>query len=311
MKLKDFIDGFKNKDTRLLSKAITLCESQKQEHQEIVEKLKNTLVLEKYAKVIGISGLPGVGKSTFLNQIGSDLASQNKKVAILAIDPSSDVSGGSILGDKTRMQDLIAHENVFIRPTPASNYLGGVGAKTFEAIKLCELFGFDYIFVETVGVGQSESLVSEMADLFVLILAPDTGDDLQGIKRGVLEHADLLIINKADGDRLERAKNTLHQYKTSTDLIAKNKAKFKALLNSNEKNEYRKEIFKYIDNFFLEYSFSNGRQNQFEKFLQKKVKFSIGRKVDGFFKKNNLNYKEGEDFELLLRRILLEISSEV
>jgi LAO/AO transport system kinase len=213
---EDYIAGILQRDRMILSRAITLIESTLPEHRALAE-----IVLEKClphagkSLRIGITGTPGVGKSTFIETFGARCAMGENRLAVLAIDPSSRVSGGSILGDKTRMPHLSVHPNVFIRPSPAGDSLGGVARKTRETIVLCEAAGFNRILVETVGVGQSETAVREMTDFFLLLLLPGAGDDLQGIKRGIVEAADLVAVNKADGDREKAARQAQQFYKTA------------------------------------------------------------------------------------------------
>lgn len=186
---------------RALAKAITLLESTRADHRARADALLNALLPATGGAVrVGISGVPGVGKSTFIEALGLHLISLGRRVAVLAVDPSSSVSGGSILGDKTRMEQLSVRDEAFIRPSPASGTLGGVAEKTREVLLLCEAAGFDVVIVETVGVGQSETTVAGMTDLFVLLQLPNAGDDLQAIKKGVMEIADLVVINKADLD---------------------------------------------------------------------------------------------------------------
>ncbi len=186
---------------RAIAKAITLLESTRADHRVQADALLNAMLAHAGQSLrIGISGVPGVGKSTFIETLGLFLIDQGHRVAVLAIDPSSSVSGGSILGDKTRMERLSVHERAFIRPSPASGTLGGVAEKTREAMLVCEAAGYDVVIVETVGVGQSESAVSGMTDMFVLMQLPNAGDDLQAIKKGVMELADIVLINKADID---------------------------------------------------------------------------------------------------------------
>ncbi|MGY8816409.1 MAG: methylmalonyl Co-A mutase-associated GTPase MeaB, partial [Pseudomonadales bacterium] len=168
---------------------------------------------------IGISGAPGVGKSTFIESFGNYVIDQGHRVAVLAVDPTSSVSGGSILGDKTRMEVLSRKENAYIRPSPAGKTLGGVTRRTRETLLLCEAAGFDVIFVETVGVGQSETLVAEMTDMFLLLLSPGSGDELQGIKRGIMELADLILVNKSDGDQLPAANRTVSDYQLALHFL--------------------------------------------------------------------------------------------
>ena len=207
-------------DRWALSQAITFSESTRVDHREYT---KNILTnLKKYSGKslkIGLTGAPGVGKSTFIESFGLELIKAGKKVAVLAIDPSSSNSGGSILGDKTRMEFLSREANAFIRPSPNDGTLGGVGKRTREAISLCEAAGYEIIIVETVGVGQSESTVSEMTDVFCLLIAPAAGDELQGVKRGIMELSDLILINKADGDLLQLAKLTSSDYKNAINLF--------------------------------------------------------------------------------------------
>jgi LAO/AO transport system kinase len=210
---QDLAERIRSGDRRALARAITLVESRREDHRRSAEKLLD-LLLHKTGKSIrlGISGPPGVGKSTFIESFGQYLIDQGHKVAVLAIDPSSKISGGSILGDKTRMTELSRRKEAFIRPSPAGETLGGVARRTREALLLCEAAGFDVVMVETVGVGQSETAVAEMTDMFLLLLSPGGGDELQGVKRGVMELADLLIVNKADGDLAAAAGRTASDY---------------------------------------------------------------------------------------------------
>ena len=194
-------DGVRRCDRRALAKAITLMESTRADHRTRADELLNALLPHTGRAIrLGISGVPGVGKSTFIEALGLDLIARGHRVAVLAVDPSSSVSGGAILGDKTRMERLSVHDAAYIRPSPASGTLGGVAEKTREAMLVCEAAGYDVMIVETVGVGQSETAVASMTDLFVLLQLPNAGDDLQAIKKGVMELADLVVINKADID---------------------------------------------------------------------------------------------------------------
>lgn len=191
---------------RELAKAITLIESTRAEDQDAAQEvLIQAMPHSGSSWRIAISGVPGVGKSTFIESLGWMLAEAGRKVAVLAVDPSSPVSGGSILGDKTRMEKLSAHPNAFIRPSPTAGSLGGVARKTREALILCEAAGYDIVLIETVGVGQSEVEVASLSDAFLLLMLPGAGDALQGIKRGILELADLVVVNKSDGDNIARA----------------------------------------------------------------------------------------------------------
>jgi len=221
----EMLAAIRNGDRRALARAITLIESTRPDHRAEAAVLIEALLPQAGgAYRIGISGPPGVGKSTFIERLGLDLVAAGHRVAVLAIDPSSRISGGSILGDKTRMPDLSRHESAFIRPSPAGDTLGGVARRTREALIVCEAAGFDIVLVETVGVGQSETAVSEMTDVFVLLLQPGSGDELQGIKRGVMELADLLVVNKADGALAEPAQLAAAEYRAAIRLLRASKA---------------------------------------------------------------------------------------
>ena len=198
MDLVALAEGVKSGDRRALARSITLVESGRADHRAQALQLLQALGQDKQALRIGLSGTPGVGKSTFIESFGLMLTAQGLKVAVLAVDPSSARSGGSILGDKTRMERLSRDRNAFIRPSPSQAQMGGVARRTREAVALCEAAGFDVVLIETVGVGQSETVVAELSDLFILLLAPAGGDELQGVKRGIMEIADLIVVNKAD-----------------------------------------------------------------------------------------------------------------
>ena len=214
------IKGILAGDRVILSQAITLVESTLSAHQVKAQKvIEGCLPHSGKSLRIGVTGIPGVGKSTFIESFGKYLLEEKKKVAVLAIDPSSSVSKGSILGDKTRMTHLSSNEVAFVRPSPAGESLGGVARKTRETILLCEAAGFDTIIVETVGVGQSEVVVHSMVDLFLLLLVPGAGDELQGIKKGIVEMADLLAVNKADGDAIPAAKRAKREYQNALHLM--------------------------------------------------------------------------------------------
>ena len=206
---------------RALARAITLIESGREDHRAQALALLQALPSDREALRIGLSGTPGVGKSTFIEAFGLMLADAGKRVAVLAVDPSSARTGGSILGDKTRMEKLSRHPNAFIRPSPSQSHLGGVARRTREAVSLCEGAGFDVVLIETVGVGQSETMVAEMCDIFVLLLAPAGGDELQGVKRGIMEIADLILVNKADGDLKPQATRTCADYAGALRLLRK------------------------------------------------------------------------------------------
>jgi len=208
-----YLDGIKKGNIGILAEAITLVESKKTEHRSLSDRiLQLCLPLTGNAFRIGITGVPGVGKSTFIESFGMYLIEQNHRVAVLAIDPSSPISKGSILGDKTRMELLSQHPAAFIRPSPAADTLGGVARKTKETLLLCEAAGFDFIIIETVGVGQSETAVHQMTDFFLLLMLAGAGDQLQGIKRGIMEMCDALIITKADGENEKKALRAKAEY---------------------------------------------------------------------------------------------------
>ncbi|GAA5317181.1 MAG: methylmalonyl Co-A mutase-associated GTPase MeaB [Candidatus Pelagadaptatus aseana] len=214
------LDRLKQGNRRALAKAITLVESKLDSHRmEAQQVLESILPHTGNSIRIGITGIPGVGKSTFIESFGLHLIEQGKKVAVLAVDPSSPIRGGSILGDKTRMEELSRQENAFIRPSPSEGTMGGVAQKTRETMLLCEAAGYDVIIVETVGVGQSEYEVAAMVDFFLVLMIPNAGDELQGIKRGIMELADSLVINKADGESINLAQRTRQHYQNAFHLI--------------------------------------------------------------------------------------------
>ncbi|MCA9782050.1 MAG: methylmalonyl Co-A mutase-associated GTPase MeaB [Candidatus Cloacimonetes bacterium] len=216
---RDLLSGVLAGDRASLARAITLVESTRADHRQQACELLDGLPERPDSWRIGISGPPGAGKSTFLDAFGMELIDSGHRVAVLAVDPSSSLSGGSILGDKTRMERLAREPAAFIRPSPSAGNLGGVGRRTREAIRVCEAAGFDRIFVETVGVGQSEGLVRTMVDVFLLLLLPGSGDSLQGIKRGIMELADGLFINKADGESRSAAERTANDYGQALHLL--------------------------------------------------------------------------------------------
>jgi len=225
MYVDDIIKGVLKGHKRHLAKAITLVESKSLSKREDADKLLNSILPYTGNSIrLGISGVPGVGKSTFIESFGKFLTSIGKKVAVLAVDPSSKISGGSILGDKTRMQELAKDHDAFIRPSPSDESLGGVARKTRESMLICEAAGYDIIIVETVGVGQSEIEVASMVDCFTLLQLPGAGDELQGIKKGIMEISDIILINKAEGDNVHKAQlaksqieNALHILKGRND----------------------------------------------------------------------------------------------
>ncbi|TAF35394.1 MAG: methylmalonyl Co-A mutase-associated GTPase MeaB [Cytophagales bacterium] len=215
-----YIEGILSGNRYMLSRAITLVESKLSPDNELADQIIEALMPHTGQSLrIGITGVPGVGKSTFIESFGYKILNLGYRLAVLAIDPSSQTSKGSILGDKTRMELLSQDERAYIRPSPAGSSLGGVAARTREAMLLCEAAGYNVIFIETVGVGQSETVVRQMTDFFLLLMLAGAGDDLQGIKRGIIEMADLLLINKADGDNLRNAQKAQNQYKQALHLF--------------------------------------------------------------------------------------------
>ncbi|MFZ0612970.1 MAG: methylmalonyl Co-A mutase-associated GTPase MeaB [Desulfobacterales bacterium] len=215
-----YIDGVLKNKRALIAKSITLIESVLPAHQQLAQDILDGLLPHAgHAVRVGISGVPGVGKSTFIESFGMMLIEKGHRVAVLAVDPSSSRSGGSIMGDKTRMEKLALEPNAFIRPSPTSGTLGGVAKKTRESMIICEAAGHDVILVETVGVGQSETAVASMVDFFLVLMLAGAGDELQGIKKGILELADAIVINKADGNNIDRAKEARAEYESALNLM--------------------------------------------------------------------------------------------
>jgi LAO/AO transport system kinase len=214
------LDALLRGDRAALARAITLIESKRADDRAAARRLLDGVMARAGRGIrVGITGVPGVGKSTLIDTLGSTLTAQGHRVAVLAVDPSSSRTGGAILGDKTRMARLAADPNAFIRPSPSSGTLGGVAAKTREAMLLCEAAGFDVILVETIGVGQSEIAVADLTDFFLVLMLPGAGDELQGIKKGVVELADMIAVNKADGDGAERARAAAAEYRAALHIL--------------------------------------------------------------------------------------------
>jgi LAO/AO transport system kinase len=295
---QDLVASFLRGEFKALSRLMTLVESQKTEHNELAYSCwKDILKQKKQGKAqrIGISGPPGVGKSSFLNSILSadkDFNKKNKQVVILSIDPSSEISGGSILGDKSRMHDIAAKEHIFIRPSPSQAILGGIAPRTLELIQLCELFGVKYIFIETVGVGQSEAVVRSLCDYFILLLQPTSGDELQGMKKGVLEMADLIIVNKADGELEEKAIWLENQYR---DSIRKHQ---KIVRHSLHHPSMQKEIDQTIVEG-LQKSMQRDRSEDLSYWLEQRVKEQLW-----------LRFKQKDRFQAVWKNTLVQMTGQ-
>ena len=284
---QNYIDGILAGNRIILSKAITLIESNLQSHNKLAQKvIEKCLPYTGKSVRIGITGVPGVGKSTFIEALGKKLVKNGKKLAVLAIDPSSEKSGGSILGDKTRMNELSNEKNAFIRPSPSSGSLGGVANKTRETMLLCEAAGFDVIFIETVGVGQSEVAVHSMVDFFLLLMLAGAGDELQGIKRGIMEMADALAINKADGNNLDKAKIAATEYKSALHLFPTPESKWpvKTQICSATENTGIDEIWNNIEAYIKSGTksgfFDEKRKKQLKNWLHQQLKSGL---IDNFY----------------------------
>jgi LAO/AO transport system kinase len=250
--INEMTDGILTSNISYVSKAITLVESTKHEHQEQAQQIINTIIKHSGNSFrLGITGVPGVGKSTFIESYGLEVINRGHKLAVLAIDPSSQLSKGSILGDKTRMEQLSVHPKAFIRPSPSSGSLGGVARKTKESIIICEAAGYDYIFIETVGVGQSETAVHQLTDFFLLLMLAGAGDELQGIKRGIMEMADGIVITKADGTNTDKAKMARVEYARALHLFPPTESNWipEVLTCSSTENKGIKEVYDMIDKY--------------------------------------------------------------
>ena len=255
-----FVEGILSGNRTILSQAITLIESSLDSHQKTAQEIiEKCLPYSGKSIRIGITGVPGAGKSTFIESFGTTLTSLGKKLAVLAIDPSSQRSGGSIMGDKIRMEMLSVNPNAFIRPSPSGGSLGGVARKTRESIILCEAAGFDTVFVETVGVGQSETAVHSMVDFFLLLMLSGAGDELQGIKRGIMEMADMIAINKADGNNIEKASLARAEFENALHLFPPSLSGWipKVLTCSAKQNLGISEIWENIKNYYEHCSGNN------------------------------------------------------
>ncbi len=304
LNLKNIINNILNGDTVSLSRAITLIESKKNSDRKLANNiLKECLSKNKKTSIrIGITGVPGVGKSTFIEALGTYLSKLEKKVAVLAVDPSSSITRGSILGDKTRMKNLVKDPNVYIRPSPAGNELGGVSNKTRESIILCESAGYDIILIETVGVGQSETSVYEMVDYFLLLKLAGAGDELQGIKRGIIEMADSIIINKSDGDNISAANQAQSEFSLALSLYPVKLSKWKpkvttcSSINNNGIEEIWKDICDYFKLTKKNGYFLKNRNNQKRNWLMQTINNRI---QDDFYNDSKTVIEIDNQIELL------------
>ena len=296
--IKDLLEGNKT----ALSRTITLVESSAAKHQEQAKQVIEACLPRANESIrIGITGVPGVGKSTFIEQFGKLLVSENRKVAVLAVDPSSSLSKGSILGDKTRMEELVKEPNVFIRPSASGDSLGGVARKTRETIILCEAAGFDTIIIETVGVGQSETAVHSMTDFFLLMKLAGAGDELQGIKRGIMEMADAIVINKADGENIKAAKLAKTEFNRALHLYPPKSSGWtpKTITCSAIKNEGINETWEIISDYYSE-TFNNG---YFQKKRKEQNKFWLLQTIEQRLKSDffqNVSVKKELDKQMKL-----------
>ncbi|MFK7782359.1 methylmalonyl Co-A mutase-associated GTPase MeaB [Psychroserpens sp.] len=285
---QDLISEIINGNITALSRAITLIESSNPKHlNQANDIIKGCLQHTNTSVRIGITGVPGVGKSTFIEAFGMYLTSQGKKVAVLAVDPSSSLSKGSILGDKTRMEDLVKNKNAFIRPSPSGTSLGGVARKTRETIMLCEAAGFDIILIETVGVGQSETAVHSMVDFFLLLKLAGAGDELQGIKRGIIEMADAIAINKADGDNLKAAKLAKVEFNRALHLYPLKDSEWqpKVMLCSALQQEGIEDLWNMIE-LYIEHTSKN---QYFDKHRKEQSKFWLLQTIEDRLKSDFFN----------------------
>jgi LAO/AO transport system kinase len=276
--INEMTDGILSSNISYVSKAITLVESTKHEHQEQAQQIINAIIKHSGNSFrLGITGVPGVGKSTFIESFGLEVINRGHKLAVLAIDPSSQLSKGSILGDKTRMEQLSVHPKAFIRPSPSSGSLGGVARKTKESIIICEAAGYDYIFIETVGVGQSETAVHQLTDFFLLLMLAGAGDELQGIKRGIMEMADGMVITKADGSNTDKAKMARGEYARALHLFPPTESNWipEVLTCSSTENKGIKEVYDMIDKYkrhtITNHFFETKRANQTKQWLHQTI----------------------------------------
>ncbi len=310
MTKEELIKGIRKGDSRSLSKAITLAESSLESKQELALQVIEHFGPQKNTLRVGITGAPGVGKSTFIESVGLRfLQDPTRKIAVLSVDPSSEISQGSILGDKTRMNQLSSIDGVYIRPSASGNNLGGVAKNTRLAILLCEAAGYNTILIESVGVGQNETEIAKLSDLFVLLISPSGGDELQGIKRGIMEVADIIVVNKADGNNKNQAQITAKEYSMALDLKPKSKNQWipKIIVASAyEKNGIQPFIEKCIDfdDHVREKWKHLHRKEQMKYWAKKNIQYLLLSKIDQYNNKINSNIENGVLPERLARDIL-------
>lgn len=293
--INEFTDGILSSNISYVSKAITLSESTRPEHQEQAQQIINAVISHSGKSFrLGITGVPGVGKSTFIESYGLEVINRGHKLAVLAIDPSSQLSKGSILGDKTRMEQLSVHPHAFIRPSPSSGSLGGVARKTKESIIICEAAGYDYIIVETVGVGQSETAVHQLTDFFLLLMLAGAGDELQGIKRGIMEMADGMVITKADGTNIDKAKAARTEYAKAMHLFPPTESGWipEVLTCSSTENKGISNVYDMIDKYrrhvTLNHFFETRRLRQTRQWLHQTIHDAL---IDRFYSDKSVQQK--------------------
>ncbi len=310
MTKEELIKGIKMGDPRSLSRAITLAESSLDSKQEVALQIIEHFGPQKDTLRIGVTGAPGVGKSTFIEAVGVEiLKDPTKKIAVLTIDPSSEVSQGSILGDKTRMNKLSSMDAAYIRPSASGNNLGGVSKNTRLAILLCEAAGYNTIFIESVGVGQNETEIAKLSDLFVLLISPGGGDELQGIKRGIMEVADIIVVNKADGNNKSQAQVTAKEYSMALNLKPKNENNWTpkvVVVSAQEKQGIQTFIEKCLDynKHIKNHWKQNNRKEQMKYWTKKNIEYLLLSKIDQYSDTIESSIENGVLPERLAKNIL-------
>ncbi|MCU4177136.1 methylmalonyl Co-A mutase-associated GTPase MeaB [Carboxylicivirga sp. N1Y90] len=304
LSVDDFVKGVLSGNVTILSQAVTMVESAKPEHQKIAQQIIEKCLPHSGKSIrLGITGVPGAGKSTFIESLGMHIIEQGGKLAVLAIDPSSERSKGSILGDKTRMEKLSGEQDAYIRPSPSAGSLGGVARKTRETIILCEAAGFDTIFIETVGVGQSETAVHSMVDFFLLLMLAGAGDELQGIKRGIMEMADAIAINKADGSNLQKATLAQTEYKSALHLFPPTKSEWTpevktcSALYHEGIAEIWEMLNKYVSLTKQNNYWNNNRRSQAKYWMYESINEQL---KDHFYQRDDIKQSLAENEELVL-----------